>query len=216
MCNNNKYILHNIKGSFNLKWPSLSATLGVPLLSSKFLFPALKISIIWGQDCTKPNPARCWESSAIHGEISMFITDLISCFCCMRKFSREGWEVGCYIFNGFGHLRVLDVPRCLTHLVLQEIARQTLALLYWWILDKFKAQRWHLLQSRISFLKTCCALVVPVLNLGGGAVCAWGDCDTLSTFNQIVASFTLLPCNACFIPDYSATEPAGLWHLSLC
>lgn len=67
-------------------------------LSSKFLFPVLQISIIWGQDYTKPDPARCWESSVIYGEISMFITDLICSFYCMRTFSREG----CYIFSAFG------------------------------------------------------------------------------------------------------------------
>lgn len=42
-----------------------------------------------------------------------------------------------------------------------------------------------------------------------------GECETLTAFYRIVAWFTVLPCNPCFIPDYSATEPAGLWHLSL-
>lgn len=82
-------MLHNRKGSFNLKWPSLNANLDVLLLNSKFLFPVLNISIIWGQDYKKPNPAGD-ERAVIYGEISMSITDLISCFCCVRKFSREG------------------------------------------------------------------------------------------------------------------------------
>lgn len=42
-------------------------------------------------------------------------------------------------------------------------------------------------------MKTCCALVVPVPNLGGGGVCAWGESETLAAFNQIVAHFTVLP-----------------------
>lgn len=32
-------------------------------------------------------------------------------------------------------------------------------------------------------------------------VCAWGQWDTLTASNQIVAHFTVLPCNICFIPE---------------
>lgn len=38
-------------------------------------------------------------------------------------------------------------------------------------------------------------------NLGGGGACAWGECETLATFNQIVAHFTVLPYSVCFIPE---------------